>query len=283
MRTCEEYSLDISFPSLPTTISRVGEFIASGRTDPAPLVEIVEDDPSVSVNVLRRANSAYYGVRRTVESIDQAVRLLGFIEVCAITMIEGVDKMQQGFKTHPDLFQRAVREAVFTGRFAQRLSNDLRLPREWAGLSFLSGFIYTSGRLVLLHAVPDAYAALAKETGTPLPDADAEWRAFGASHRSLAPEAGEHWGLPERICAVLHAAAEPAAAPDDPLADPPATLALAIQAGSAAAGMNMAGEPFALPSGLDDLPVSADAPPVETMAMEAADDAAAYAAEVSRF
>ena len=67
------------------------EFIASSQTDPAPLIEIIEQDPSVSVNVLRRVNSAYYGVRREVESIDQAVRLLGFVKISSIVLIQGVN------------------------------------------------------------------------------------------------------------------------------------------------------------------------------------------------
>ncbi|PSQ70014.1 MAG: hypothetical protein BRD26_05500 [Bacteroidetes bacterium QH_1_64_81] len=75
------------------------EFIASSQTDPAPLVEIIEQDPSVSVNVLRRVNSAYYGVRREVEGIDQAVRLLGCVEISSIVLIRGVDEFQEHFSS----------------------------------------------------------------------------------------------------------------------------------------------------------------------------------------
>lgn len=79
------------------------EFIASSQTDPAPLVEIIEQDPSVSVNVLRRVNSAYYGVRREVESIDQAVRLLGCVEISSIVLIQGVNEFQEHFSSHLSL------------------------------------------------------------------------------------------------------------------------------------------------------------------------------------
>ena len=73
--------MDVSFPPLSSTMVEVEKVIASSRTDPDPLVDIVKRDPSTSVNVLRRANSAYYGLRHEVESVEHAVRLLGFIEM----------------------------------------------------------------------------------------------------------------------------------------------------------------------------------------------------------
>ncbi len=270
----EERTLDISFPSLPSTVTEVQSFIGSGKTDPGPLVEIIERDPAVSVNVLRRANSAYYGLRREVESVDHAVRLLGFIEICAITMIEGMNKMQKRFSEHPAIFRSVLHEAVFTGRFAQKMTAALDLPAEWRRPSFLAGSIYVMGRLVLLYAAPTRYETLIEQFEAPLPPTDAERCAFGVSHRSLAPIASDRWGLPDRICSVLRVAGDPAPAP----CGPRRTLALSLRGGSHFARQDMNGEPPSLPETLEDIGGEA----VNGHAVAVAEDVSNYVTESVR-
>ena len=196
--------LEASFPTLSSTIKEVEELIASGQTDPEPLIEIVKGCPSMSLNILRRANSAYYGLRHEVESVEQAVRLLGFIEVTSIVILEGANEMRDQLTNHTDLLDRILRVSSFTGRFAQQLARKLDLVNEWTRLSFSVGLIHAMGRLVLLHTAPDPYGTLADERDAPLPAADDEHRLFGESHRTLALRdlAGDPFALPQGLPAL---------------------------------------------------------------------------------
>lgn len=269
--TTDAYDLDLSFPTLPSTVIRVEEFVASGHTDPDPLIDIIERDPSVSVNVLRRANSAYYGVPREVDRIDQAVRLLGFIEVSAIVMIEGMNEMRDYFTSHPELLRRIVHEAAFTGRFAQRLTRALDLPSEWTRPAFPAGFILPMGRLVLLHTTPAEYSSLVDESDAPLPTVREEKATFGVSHRTVACQACERWDLTERICSVLTAADQI----EDAVGEAQSTLAVAIRAGIFLARRDIAD--------CDPLTPAEALPEIQRdLIEEAAEYASEYAAEVGR-
>lgn len=270
-------TLDVSFPTLPSTMVEVEKVIASGRTDPEPLVDIVKHDPSMSVNVLRRANSAYYGLRHEVESVEHAVRLLGFIEVTSIAMIEGANKMQEQFTARPDLISRIMHASIFTGRFAQQLIRRLALADEWTRLAFSAGLIHIICRLVLLYSAPDRYALLAEAQDTPLPEADAERRLFGESHRTLAPLACEHWDLPDRLCSVLHGAIDLS----DLATDERGRLAVAIRLGSFLARRDLTSEPFVSSQDLPQIENSVSEEPFcEEFVVDAAEDATEYAADV---
>lgn len=271
----ETQSLDITFPTLPSTISKVEEFIASSQTDPGPLIEIVEQDPSVSVNVLRRVNSAYYGVRREVDSIDQAVRLLGFVEVSSIVLIQGVNEFQEQFSSHSSLLQQIAHTAVFTGRFGQQFTSKLDVPDDWTRRAFLTGFVCAMARLILLHVAPDQYETLVETSEMSLPSAEEEEHAFGASYRTLAPAAATNWELPERICAVLRQVAEPTEKADDP----EQILALAVRIGSFLGRRDLEEEPLLPETGLEQV----QTPALEELVTEAAQDASTYAAEVGHF
>jgi HD-like signal output (HDOD) protein len=268
-------TLDVSFPTLPSTIEEVEELIATGQTDPDPLIEIVKQCPSTSVNVLRRANSAYYGLRHEVESVEQAVRLLGFIEVTSIVILEGANEMREQLTNHTGLLDRILHASIFTGRFTQKLIRQLDLADEWIRLAFSVGLIHVMGRLVLLYSDPDQYGPLADQQDLPLPAAADERRLFGESHRTLALLASEHWGLSDRICSVLRGAITPSDLP----AGRRRTLAVTVRAGSDLAQCDLEGDSFALP---DNLPM-AETGLSEELVVVAAEDAKDYAANLGAF
>jgi HD-like signal output (HDOD) protein len=274
-RAMEPELLEVSFPTLPSTIKEVEELIASGQTDPDPLIGIVKQCPSTSLNVLRRANSAYYGLRHEVESVEQAVRLLGFVEVTSIVILEGANEMRAQLTNHAGLLDRILHASIFTGRFTQQLTRQLDLADEWTHLAFSVGLIHVMGRLVLLYSAPDPYGGLANEQDGSLPDADDERRRFGESHRALARRAGEHWGLSDRICSVLHGAVDLSGLP----AGRRRTLAVTVRVGSALAQNDLTGEPLTLPQGVPTDETSLSEEPVAV----AAEDATDYAANLGGF
>lgn len=264
--------LDITFPTLPTTTSRVQEFIASGQTDLDPLIEIIKQDPSVSVNVLRRANSAFYGVRREIDSVDQAVRLLGHVEISSIVLIDGVREFQEDFRAHTSLLKRITHTAAFTGRFAQEFVQRLDMPNEWTRVAFSAGFICAISRLILLHVAPDRYETFVESRELLLPTAAAEKQAFGESYRTLAPKASEEWELPEQISEVLDIVAGPV----DQAEPPEKTLAIAIRTGSDIAHRDLEDEAVVPDSSFEEL----QNPALENLVGVAAKKASKYAEEI---
>src|SRR5512137_1935962 len=48
------------------------------------LGRIISKDPSMSMNVLKVANSAFYGLRNKVATIEHAVRMLGTREITSL-------------------------------------------------------------------------------------------------------------------------------------------------------------------------------------------------------
>lgn len=66
-------------PRLPTTLTRLMEALGDNNMPVRQLTEIIESDPVIAANVLKLINSPALRVRREeIESLDQAVMLLGF-------------------------------------------------------------------------------------------------------------------------------------------------------------------------------------------------------------
>ncbi len=199
-------NLNVRFPPLPRTASEVARLLSDDSADPnlEKLIEIVHADPIVAQLVLRRINSAYYGLRRRVTEIQKAIALLGFLEVSNIVLTAAMLQLREAV-SNPEqahIFEDLMRLSVGGAIYAQRLAQWLELY--WARRVFTAGLLHSSGRLILLYNRPDDYEALwyTNENGS-LPSAEAERTIFGVSYLELNEQAAREWNLPETLGLLL--------------------------------------------------------------------------------
>ena len=67
-----------SLPPMPENIMEIRRVCANTNASFRDLVPIIERDPGLCADILRMANSAYFGFSHTVESVSEAVRYIGF-------------------------------------------------------------------------------------------------------------------------------------------------------------------------------------------------------------
>lgn len=199
-------NFDLRFPPLPKTVLEVSTLLSEqGDVPDTPkLVETVHEDPVVAALVLRRINSAYYGLRREVSDVPKAVNLLGFDEVCEIVLSAGMMKLKDILKTQEqvDIFNTIMIMSVGTARFMRKISTFIQLAEK--GSAYTIGLLHIIGRLVLLYNRPHDYEALWKTNDLGYaPSSVSEQIIFGTDHAQLAAMAAESWLLPNFLVNVL--------------------------------------------------------------------------------
>lgn len=201
-----EPDFKIRFPPLPRTVSEVTKLLAESSEipDTPKLVEIVNSDPVIGAFILRRINSAYYGMRSRVADIEKACFLLGFEEVCDIVLTAGMMKLADIFNTKSqiEIFDTIMEMSLGAAEYNKRLASHFQIPRR--DFAFTVGLLHTLGRLVLLYNRPSDYEALWNTTdaGRP-PSATSEQIIFGTDHGELSAQAGADWHLPEEAVTVI--------------------------------------------------------------------------------
>ena len=60
-------------PTIPRVVQKLIETLRDEDANLQPLIADIRTDPTISARVLRLANSGFYGTRRSVGSIDEAV------------------------------------------------------------------------------------------------------------------------------------------------------------------------------------------------------------------
>jgi HD-like signal output (HDOD) protein len=205
-RSEEQPSLDLRFPPLPQTVVDVTNLLADNRDvpDTPRLVEIVNRDPVVAASVLRRINSAYYGMRRLVGDIRKAVFLLGFLEVSNVVLTTALTKLKEVLSSREQahIFEQIMRVSVISAYYTQEIARFAGLDK--TPTAFTVGLLHSMGRLVLLYNRSVEYEALwRKLDGQFAPTADEEREMFDMDHLRLGCMAADHWNLPADVATII--------------------------------------------------------------------------------
>ena len=195
-------------PAMPRVVQSL---IASLADDEVPIRSIgiqLASDPVLTAKVLRVANSPYYRSARHVESVEEAIRILGINSVRTLVMSAG---LVSTFQPTPDFdMRRFWQHSVQTAAGAKALAKYIHCDAE---IAFTLGLMHGIGRLVMLSSMRDKLEPLDMVIGAlPSPDRhNVEREAFGFSFADVGAELAKQWQFPEIYVRGMVQCMEPAA------------------------------------------------------------------------
>lgn len=183
-----------TLPALPSTIGEVREAMEDVNNSMDTIAKIILRDPPVAANVLSVANSAAYGFRSQVSSVELAVSLLGLRETYSIVLSAAV----------LDIFGKTQNfDYKIYWEEAMNSASACRIISQHAGLDsakgvYTAGLLHDIGRIALMETMPEQYLKISSGlTGAELIAAEQE--AVGISHTEAGYELATQWNLPPEI------------------------------------------------------------------------------------
>lgn len=193
-------------PAMPSMAQKIIQLNSNPYAHADDLAKLVEKDPSMAAQIVRYAQSPFYGYQGKVASVRQAIsRVLGYDMVMNIAL--GVAAARP-FKIPPDgpLGLNAFwRHATYSAALCQALcSITPRNQRPRPGTAYLSALLHNFGFLLLGHRFPKEFAmlhnAVMKEPETPI--IELENRILGVTHMEIGAWLMEAWNMPSEIITV---------------------------------------------------------------------------------
>ena len=183
-------------PPIPMVMTELIQALHDDDIDLNALGRIISKDPSMSMNVLKVANSAFYGLRNKVSTIEHAVRMLGTREITLLCIACSAGRVLNPSPREPAIDMAMFwRHSVATGVFAKMLAGELNI-----GLLsniYLAGLVHDVGKIVLDRFAHDIYTDVMRlMCSEGMYMADAERRIIGASHDLVGAWLMEKWQLP---------------------------------------------------------------------------------------
>ena len=203
---------NVQLTSFPDIYYRINKAINDTRSSASYLAEVISKDTSLSTNLLKIANSAFYGLPSKVDTITRAITLIGLNEISTLAM--GVLAMRF-FKGIP---QKLIDMKTFWIHSIACGSIASIIARNTKGLEeerfFVAGMLHDMGRLVTAITLPRRTVQAVLESRKKLtPLFKVEKEIFGYDHAWVASLLLQKWNFPVALENMVKFHHEPAGAP----------------------------------------------------------------------
>lgn len=196
-----------SLPSLPSAVLRLLDVLQDPLSDIDTVTELVSTDQALVAQVLRLANSPFYGLSGRVASIRDGINILGLGQIRSLVLTAVMtiqfDRLH-GRALHMQAFWRhSLACAVASAVLARATGLN-------EGAAFTAGLLHDMGRLVLDSLYPETMAAVLEQAQAhDLPSHLVEVQHFGVSHTQVGGWLAEQWHFDQGVCDAIAQHHEP--------------------------------------------------------------------------
>lgn len=188
-----------SLPAMATTATRMAKLLEDPNVKTTEVVDTIKYDPGLTANVLKLANSAYFGFSRSVTSIRHAIVLMGMKQVYRMVVAASfsslMNKSLVGYELpEGELWRHAVASAIA----AEKLCQMLKVKT--ADLAFTAALLHDIGKLILGSFVDKDFSEI--ESAAHKEDESfevAEKDILGIDHAEVGGVILEGWSFPQEL------------------------------------------------------------------------------------
>ncbi len=205
-----------SLKPIPSIIHKILAFADDPDSGLSDLVRVVEFDPAATANLLKTCNSAYMGLPVKIDSVQQAVTMLGTQKVVEMVMAQNLSshlmRSQKGYRLAAgDLWKQSVASAMVARSLAER--------RDLLGLPaiYTAGLLKDIGKVVLHEYLETKWFSIEKFIaikGNSFIDAEKEH--LGIDHAALGGIIAKEWNFSDHMVYMIsnHHLTDPSARND---------------------------------------------------------------------
>lgn len=197
-----------SLPSMPALYSQVTNELSGPDPSLARVGDVISQDAGMSAKILQLVNSSFFGMRRQITDVRQAVTMLGLDIVIALVMSVHLFQQARVPSTLKGRLDRMWTTSLLVANTARAIAKAEGASKEAAEDAFLAGVLHDCGSLVLVSNWPDECEDL--ESAADAEEERALERSlFGAEHGEVGAYLLSLWGLPDTIVEAVGLHHEP--------------------------------------------------------------------------
>ncbi len=188
---------------VPTVIHQVLALAGDPDASLQDMVEVVERDPAITANLLKYVNSAHLGLLVKVDSVQQAVSMLGLQRVVDMVLSQNLsgnlNHAQQGYGlAKGDLWAQSLAVAV--------VARDLAKQHDLMSLPaiYTAALLKDIGKVILHEYVSDKLDAIQEQvTEKGLSFIEAEKEVLGMDHATLGGIIAKEWKFSDHMIFMI--------------------------------------------------------------------------------
>ncbi len=139
-----------SLPPMPEHVSRLRKISSNPYSRFQDFQPLIEADPVLCADILHMANSAYYGLNRTIESVGEAIRYIGIKHLADyVSTFFSNRVLKKLFAKITDLSEY-FKHSQAISLATKIVAKHAKKPIEYQDFCTVAGLLHDIGRLILL-------------------------------------------------------------------------------------------------------------------------------------
>jgi putative nucleotidyltransferase with HDIG domain len=201
-----------SLPQFPENILSVQQLINDPKSEMTDIARKISMDPALTADLLKIVNSAQYMLAKRVDTISEAVRLVGIRGIKNLLYSYGTQKI---LGDDTELKRALWTHSYRTAFFAYSLVKQFRHDRNLLDDAYLGGILHDMGKIVFSNVHPELLERIRNFcTDKGLPLSTYEDLAAGLNHAEIGAMVAEKWNFPETLVQSIRFHHDPPAAPE---------------------------------------------------------------------
>jgi putative nucleotidyltransferase with HDIG domain len=208
MKALEEVLSRIKeLPPFPLVVLKVWELI--GKEAPfKEIAQVVELDEALTSEILKIANSPFFGLKRKISSVQEAVVYLGEKYLLEIVTRSASKRYYQSAHEGYELQRGELWKHSVACALASEALNK-RLKQKSDHVLFTAALLHDIGKIVLNSFVKEAFDEIIKRVKGGLTFVEAEREVLGIDHAEIGGQIAKRWNFPEEIIDAIQYHHEP--------------------------------------------------------------------------
>ena len=190
--------------SFPEVYLRVNQVLDDPESTAAQVSEVVSQDPGLTAQLLRMANSPLYGLSKEVDTVVRAVNIIGTKRLRYLVLATTSLKVFEGIPNDLITMDDFWLHSLYCGLAAKTLADNIKGLQPDA--LFVAGQLHDIGQLLMYSQLPDlAREAVLRSIEEPdEPDLYlTEREVIGFDHAQLGAQLARDWHWPAMLVATI--------------------------------------------------------------------------------
>lgn len=208
MADLASYLQSVKLPVMPEVAHALIRTLNDPNADLPMVRSVIAKDPALTATLLRMANSAIFGLSRSVSSLDNAVSVVGMSQIRARALSICI---AHAFVLPPSLNRHEFwRDCMVSAGYAKWLAGHAGQDEQQA---WLTGMMMRLGQAVIALHSPHLLAHIEQQPRAPGERWMREREATGFDEGQITAELARRWDFPDEISYALDYCAQPLTAP----------------------------------------------------------------------
>ena len=202
-----------SLPQFPENVLHVQKLINDPDSDMPSIARQISMDPALTADLLKIVNSAQYMLSKKVDSISDAVKMIGIKGIKNLLYSYGTQKvLGDDTAEKKKLWEHSYRTAFYAFNLVKNFKNDSSLLDD----VYVGGMLHDMGKIIFSNVHPDLLNRIKGFCSDKnLPASTFEDLSAGMNHAELGALIAEKWNFPDKLVAAIRFHHDPESAPEN--------------------------------------------------------------------